>query len=143
MVWCSVSNLYAEYRAYELEVFNRLSWLPENSEIVTTTLSPMDYMLTHGGTERIGVITRASWICWGDTSRYKKICPQPPTINPRFQTGDKVQIVLKHHVTDQWVGVIENSFYRPDLRSNVYGVRFSERKNLYTRYYEAHLQKSP
>jgi hypothetical protein len=39
--------------------------------------------------------------------------------------------------------VIENSFFRPGLRSNVYGVRFVERGNLYTRYYESNLKKVP
>jgi hypothetical protein len=54
-----------------------------------------------------------------------------------------VQIVLNKHLTDQWLGVIENSFFRPGLRSNVYGVRFTERGNLYTRYYESNLKKAP
>ena len=67
----------------------------------------------------------------------------PKAINPRFQQGDRVQIVLKKHLTDQWLGVIENSFFRPGLRSNVYGVRFAERGNLYTRYYESNLKKAP
>jgi hypothetical protein len=67
----------------------------------------------------------------------------PKAINPRFQEGERVQIVLKKHLTDQWLGVIENSFFRPGLRSNVYGVRFSQRGNLYTRYYESNLKKAP
>ena len=35
----------------------------------------------------------------------------PKAINPRFQEGERVQIVLKKHLTDQWLGVIENSFF--------------------------------
>ncbi len=130
----------AEYRAYELEVFDRVE---QRREIVTTTFSPSDYILIHGGAQRIGVIIRASWMCWGDTSKFKKVCPPPPPISPRFQVGDQVQIILKKHITDQWIGKVENIFYRPDLRSNVYGVRFPEKKNLYTRYYEANLQSAP
>ncbi len=138
LIWLAAAPwAWAEYRAYELEVFDREE---QRSEIITTTFSPSDYILSHGGPRRIGVILRASWMCYGDTSLYKPVCPQPVPINPRFLVGDKVQVVLKHHVTDQWTGVIENSFYRPDLRSNVYGVRFPDRKNLYTRYYEANLQ---
>lgn len=133
-------NVWAEYRAYELEVFDRIE---KRREIVTTSFSPSDYIQLHGGSERIGVIIRASWMCWGVTSYFKKVCDLPPPINPRFQVGDPVQVILKKHISDQWIGVIENSFYRPDLRSNVYGVRFPSRKDLYTRYYEANLQIAP
>ena len=136
----SGQSAWAEYRAYELEVFDRIE---NRREIVTTSFSPSDYIQLHGGSERIGVIIRASWMCWGDTSYFKKVCDPPPPINPRFQVGDPVQVILKKHVTDQWIGVVENSFYRPDLRSNVYGVRFPNRKDLYTRYYEANLQLAP
>ena len=131
---------FAEYRAYELEVFDRIV---NTSRKVITSFSPSDFIQVNGGPQRIGIIIRASWICYGDTSLYKKVCPMPKAINPRFQEGDRVQIVLKKHLTDQWLGVIENSFFRPGLRSNVYGVRFSQRGNLYTRYYESNLKKAP
>ena len=136
----SVPSAFAEYRAYELEVFDRIA---NTSRRVITSFSPSDFIQVNGGPQRTGVIIRASWICYGDTSLYKKVCPQPKTINPRFQPGDRVQIVLKKHLTDQWIGVIENSFFRPGLRSNVYGVRFVKRGNLYTRYYESNLKKAP
>ena len=136
----SMNSAFAEYRAYELEVFDRIA---STSRKVITSFSPSDFIQVNGGPQRTGVIIRASWICYGDTSLYKKICPQPKAINPRFQTGDRVQIVLKKHLTDQWIGVIENSFFRPGLRSNVYGVRFAERGNLYTRYYESNLKIAP
>ena len=130
----------AEYRAYELEVFDRIQ---QKKEILITSFSPNDYILSHGGPQRIGIIIRASWMCYGSTAQYQKVCPKPETINPRFKVGERVQVVLQHHVTDKWVGVIENSFFRPDLKSNVYGVRFPQRKDLYTRFYEANLQKAP
>ena len=136
----SASTLFAEYRAYELEVFDRIV---NTSRKVITSFSPSDFIQVNGGPQRIGIIIRASWICYGDTSLYKKVCPTPKAINPRFQQGDRVQIVLKKHLTDQWLGIIENSFFRPGLRSNVYGVRFTERGNLYTRYYESNLKKVP
>ena len=136
----SASALFAEYRAYELEVFDRIV---NTSRKVITSFSPTDFIQVNGGPQRIGIIIRASWICYGDTSLYKKVCPTPKAINPRFQQGDRVQIVLKKHLTDQWLGIIENSFFRPGLRSNVYGVRFTERGNLYTRYYESNLKKVP
>ena len=136
----STTMLFAEYRAYELEVFDRIV---NSSRKVITSFSPSDFIQVNGGPQRIGIIIRASWICYGDTSLNKKVCPTPKAINPRFQQGDQVQIVLKKHLTDQWLGVIENSFFRPGLRSNVYGVRFAERGNLYTRYYESNLKKAP
>ena len=113
----SASTLFAEYRAYELEVFDRIV---NTSRKVITSFSPTDFIQVNGGPQRIGIIIRASWICYGDTSLYKKVCPTPKAINPRFQQGDRVQIVLKKHLTDQWLGIIENSFFRPGLRSNVY-----------------------
>ena len=64
-------------------------------------------------------------------------------INPRFQEGERVQINLPKHLTHDWVGLVENSFFRPELRSNVYGIRFPEKAGLYTRYYESNLQKAP
>ena len=131
---------FAEYRAYELEVFDRIV---NTSRKVITSFSPSDFIQVNGGPQRIGIIIRASWICYGDTSLHKKVCPMPKAINPRFQEGERVQIVLKKHLTDQWLGVIENSFFRSGLRSNVYGVRFTERGNLYTRYYESNLKKAP
>ena len=136
----SSSAAFAEYRAYELEVFDRIV---NTSRKVITSFSPSDFIQVNGGPQRIGIIIRASWICYGDTSLHKKVCPMPKAINPRFQEGERVQIVLKKHLTDQWLGVIENSFFRPGLRSNVYGVLFTERGNLYTRYYESNLKKAP
>ena len=136
----SSSAAFGEYRAYELEVFDRIE---NTSRKIITSFSPSDFIQVNGGPQRIGIIIRASWICYGDTSLYKKVCPMPKAINPRFQEGDRVQIVLKKHLTDKWFGVIENSFFRPGLRSNVYGVRFTKRGNLYTRYYESNLKKAP
>ena len=136
----SSSAVFAEYRAYELEVFDRIV---NTSRKVITSFSPSDFIQVNGGPQRIGIIIRASWICYGDTSLHKKVCPMPKAVYTRFQEGDPVQIVLKIHLTDQWLGVIENSFFRPGLRSNVYGVRFAERGNLYTRYYESNLKKAP
>jgi len=133
-------SVFAEYRAYELEVFD---YITNTSRKLITSFSPSDFIQVNGGPQRIGVIIRASWICYGDTSLNKKVCPIPKAINPSFKKGDRVQIILKKHVTDQWFGVIENSFYRPGLRSNVYGVRFTERGNLYTRYYESNLKRVP
>lgn len=68
------SIVHAEYRAYELEVFDFLS---KKSEILTTSFAPSDYIITHGGPQKIGIVIRASWICLGNTSYYHPICPLP------------------------------------------------------------------
>ena len=86
------TKVHAEYRAYELEVYDRIE---RKTEILKTTFSPSDYLQLHGGTQRISVIIRASWICWGDTSQFKEICLPPDPISPRFAVGDQVQVVLK------------------------------------------------
>ncbi|MGA1599510.1 MAG: hypothetical protein ACO4AU_10690 [bacterium] len=133
-------GVHAEYRAYELEIFDRTT---NESSVIVTTFSPADYIATHGGPDRTGVIIRASWICYGDTSSYQKVCPMPQAVNPAYEEGDRVQVMLPQHLTDQWVGVVENRFFRPELRSNVYGIRFPDRGGLYTRYYEVNLRKAP
>ncbi|MEC9461408.1 MAG: hypothetical protein VYD14_09405, partial [SAR324 cluster bacterium] len=73
----STSTLFAEYRAYELEVFDRIA---NTSRKVITSCSPSDFIQVNGGPQRIGIIIRASWICYGDTSLYKKVCPTPKAI---------------------------------------------------------------
>ena len=82
---------HAEYRAYELEIFDRIN---DRSRVVITSFSPSDFILVNGGPQRIGVIIRASWICYGDTSNGEPVCPMPKPINPRFQEGERVQINL-------------------------------------------------
>ena len=59
------SSAFAEYRAYELEVFDRIA---NTSRRVITSFSPSDFIQVNGGPQRTGVIIRASWICYGDTS---------------------------------------------------------------------------
>jgi hypothetical protein len=143
--WLGLSLLYvgtahAEYRAYELEIFDRIN---DRSRVIITSFSPSDFVQVNGGPQRTGVIIRASWICYGDTSNREPVCPMPKPINPRFQEGERVQINLPKHLTHDWAGIVENSFFRPELRSNVYGIRFPKKAGLYTRYYESNLQKAP
>ena len=87
------TTVFAEYRAYELEVFDRIA---NTSRKVITSFSPSDFIQVNGGPQRTGIIIRASWICYGDTSLYKKVCPTPKAINPRFQQGDRVQLSIIH-----------------------------------------------
>ena len=67
-------SAFGEYRAYELEVFDHIT---NTSRKLITSFSPSDFIQVNGGPQRIGVIIRASWICYGDTSSHKKLCPMP------------------------------------------------------------------
>ena len=80
----STTTVFAEYRAYELEVFDRIA---NTSRKVITSFSPSDFIQVNGGPQRTGIIIRASWICYGDTSLYKKVCPTPKAINPSNEFG--------------------------------------------------------
>ena len=58
-------SAFSEYRAYELEVFDHIT---NSSRKIITSFSPSDFIQVNGGPQRIGIIIRASWICYGDTS---------------------------------------------------------------------------
>jgi hypothetical protein len=137
----------AEYRAYELEVVDLYDCRLNKRERcrtgnVTTGLDPQQYLLTHGGPYHIGVLLLATWMCHGDTSFYKPVCPRPVTREPRFNAGDDVVIALEKHITEGWRGKVEVAYYQQSVRSNVYGVRFPERRNVYARYFEKDLKKA-
>ena len=64
--------LMAEYRAYELEVYDKTT---NKTVKIITSFSPSDYILTNGGPDRISILIRASWICYGNASKHKEVCP--------------------------------------------------------------------
>lgn len=136
----------AEYRAYELEVVDMYDCRLNKREKcrvnrVMTALDPRQYISTHGGPYHIGVIMLATWMCRGDTSYFRAVCPRPVPNKPKFKSGDSVEVALKKHITEGWVGIIEVAYFQPSVRSNVYGVRFADRKNVYARYFEKDLAK--
>lgn len=136
----------AEYRAYELEVVDtldcKLNKRPTcKSARITTAMSPDLYIQTNGGDERISAVVLATWMCYGDTSQHREICPRPGPQSPKFNVGDDVKVTLKKHITEGWRGKVE-VVYRDDfLHANVIGVRFADRKNVYARYFEKDLAK--
>jgi hypothetical protein len=105
-----------------------------------TAMSPDLYIQSNGGEERIGVVVLATWICYGDTSEFRAICPMPAPRSPKFKAGDEVQVRLKKHITMGWKGKVELAYFADSLGANVYGVRFADRKNVYARYFEKDLQ---
>lgn len=141
------SEARAEYRAYQLEVIDLLDCqLNKRKECkrlqINTAMSPDLYIRTHGGIYRIGVLMMATWICRGDTSQFRSICPKPTSRKPKFSVGDTVKITLKKHVSESWVGKIEVAYYQASVGSNVYGVRFENREDIYARYFEKDLVKT-
>ncbi len=141
-----VATARAEYRAYELEVMDKVECaLSERKSCarfrVNTAMGPDMYARMHGGNDRIAVQLMATWMCYGDTSFYKAVCPRPPAHKPKFAAGDSVRVALKKHITDGWVGKVEIVYFQASLGANVYGVRFSDRQNVYARYFEKDLAK--
>jgi len=149
LAWASLlaAPARAEYRAYELEVVDRYDCAINKRETckrfqVRTSMSPDVYARTHGGEARIGVVLLATWMCRGDTSRYRPVCPRPQPVEPRFNVGDTVRIQLDKHITDGWEGKVELVYYQASVGSNVYGVRFPDRQNVFARYFEKDLVKA-
>jgi len=135
----------AEYRAYQLEVVDLYDCRINKRETchsaqVTTAFDPQQYLITHGGPYHIGVLMLATWMCYGDTSYYKLVCPRPPPRKPKFKVGDDVVITLQKHITEGWHGKVEVAYYQASVRSNVYGVRFPDRRGVYARYFQKDLK---
>ena len=137
----------AEYRAYELEVTDLLDCRINKREKckrfqVRTSMAPDLYVRTHGGQDRIGTILLATWMCRGDTSGFRSVCPRPPARKPKFSVGDEVEILLDQHITQGWRGRVEIVYYQRSVASNVYGIRFPDRQEVYARYFEKDLKKA-
>ncbi len=132
-------SLKAEYRAYLIEVYDHIlnkSWEER------TGFSPDKYIHTHGGGNRLSAFIKATWVCYGDTSGHTPACPVPKPIKPKFKVGERVRITLEKHITQHLIGVVELSYYQKGIRSNVYGIRFGDKRHLYNRYFEFDLVKA-
>lgn len=136
-----------EYRAYELEVVDLYDCKLNKrktclSSKVLTAMNVSTYTGTHGGSYHIGVLMMATWMCYGDTSNYRPVCPRPVARKAKFTVGDPVKIALEKHITQGWVGNVEVAYYQASVRSNVYGIRFPNRRNVFARYFEKDLVNS-
>ncbi len=131
------SNAKAEYRAYLVEVYDHIL---QKKWDAASGFDPQQYVATHGGGNRLSVLLKATWNCYGDTGQFRPACPMPEPKDPKFKVGDRVKIALEKHLTFGWKGTVEIALWRQDLKSNVYGVRFGERKQMYGRYFEFNLE---
>jgi len=141
------AKAHAEYRAYELEVTDILDCKLNKREKcrttdVITSMDPELYVQSNGGGQRIGAQMLATWMCYGDTSGFRDVCPRPPARNAKFAVGDEVRVTLQKHITFGWTGKVEIAYFQDDIQSNVYGVRFPDRLNSYVRYFEKDLEKA-
>ena len=100
---------HAEFRGYELEVTDILDCKLNKRDKcrtarVLTSMSPDVYVQTNGGDGRIGVQLLATWMCYGDTSGFREVCPRPPPRNAKFNPGEEVRVALKKHISEGWRG---------------------------------------
>ncbi len=135
----NIQNAQAEYRAYMLDIYDHIQ---KKKWVEITGFSPDKYIQTHGGGNRLSAFLKATWKCYGDTSRFIPACPMPKAIKPLFNEGDRVKINLEKHLTQGWVGVVELVYYQTGVKSNVYGVKFGQKRQLYQRYFEFNLEKA-
>ncbi len=147
MLFLGDGSARAEYRAHELEVTDMLDCRLNKREKcksfqILTAMNPDLYVRTHGGRGRIGVILLATWVCGGDTSGFRAVCPRPAPRKPKFAAGDEVEVRLEKHITQGWRGRVEIAYFQRSVGSNVYGVRFAGRQEVYARYFEKDLRKT-
>jgi len=88
LIFCFTGILNARYRAYKLEIKNSLN---DESYEITTTLSPEAYLVYGGANKSFHEITVLStWMCWGNTSYFKQICP-----DPREQEEESSEVIIE------------------------------------------------
>jgi hypothetical protein len=64
----------AEYRAFELVLTDPTTG---QEKVVVSTLDPWQYVIYHPVGPQVQVIYRSTWMCRGNTSNFKPICPNP------------------------------------------------------------------
>lgn len=75
LVLCIPSALaHAEYRAFELVITDPTTG---QEQLITSTLDPWQYVIYHPTKPEAQVTYRATWMCKGNTSHFKPICPNP------------------------------------------------------------------
>lgn len=137
---CFLANTaQAEYRGYLIEVYDHIL---QKKWDAATGFDPQQYVVTHGGGNRLSVLLKATWVCYGDTGHYTPTCPMPEPKQPKFKVGEVVEVGLSRHMTEGWKGKVELSLWRADLKANVYGIRFGDKKQMFGRYYEFNLKKT-
>lgn len=68
VIFFLIASIFAEYRTYLLDV--KLS--EEKHIILLSTLDHVQYPAWYSGFEKVSLLD--SWMCFGDTSNFKKPC---------------------------------------------------------------------
>lgn len=72
-------STHAEYRAFELVIANSSSG---QERVVISTLNPREYRMYYPSRWEDQISYRATWMCKGNTSSHKPVCPKPePNVN--------------------------------------------------------------
>jgi hypothetical protein len=69
---------HAEYRAFELVITNPTSG---QEHVMISTLDPNQFRRYYPVKSDESVAYRATWMCRGNTSAYKAVCPKPEKKN--------------------------------------------------------------
>jgi hypothetical protein len=71
---------HAEYRAFELVISNPTTG---QERVQRSSLDPQQYRRYYPVKVDESVVYRATWMCRGNTSHRKPICPQPEVLKPQ------------------------------------------------------------
>ena len=116
------TNVYGAYKAYELRILCN-----GKTSVVVASMAPKEYIAYHGGIVAIQSVEQLLyWLCPGDTSNFKKICPKPEMVNPKLRKGEKVKVNLKDDPFDGTEGTVVTGMYSSILAENVYGVDLTD-----------------
>ncbi len=76
---CSINTVFAEYRAYQYIVKNKILTAQDqsNSHLITSSMDPETYISYHGGHNLISIDLLRTWVCPGHTGNRKDICDSP------------------------------------------------------------------
>ena len=79
LLLCLSFTAHAEFRAYQYVVKNKIQNSPDqkNATIVVSSLNPVSYIAYNGGANLIEIDLLRTWVCPGNTSSFKGICPSP------------------------------------------------------------------
>ena len=87
MVFLFSTSALAEYRAYRLILLNTETG---DEKVVLSTFDHIQYKGYYYLGSNIQVLYDTSWMCWGNTSYHKPICPQPEDEEETGPTANSV-----------------------------------------------------
>lgn len=74
----TLPKAHAEYRAFELAITNTET---SQQRLVLSTLDHLQYPEYYPISQKETIAISATWMCWGPTDNFKRICPNPKSIS--------------------------------------------------------------